>query len=248
MLWSKHKSTIAALKQRNQQLEQENAAYEQRIRELEQEFLQTHASVQQATQKDIYNQGVANNLIRFDASISQLGSSFEYLTDLMASNESHTQKIAQVAASNQSNFSNLNEQVLSMEQGLIETSTHIDRLAEQSKDINQIVSLISDIADQTNLLALNAAIEAARAGDAGRGFAVVASEVRQLAENTAKATHEIVLKTSAIQQETQQTQNYIKEQSSLTRTFSETTERAVSTMSELYALSEQVNRDTGLVL
>jgi methyl-accepting chemotaxis protein len=57
-------------------------------------------------------------------------------------------------------------------------------LAGRVNDINEILTLINEIADQTNLLALNAAIEAARAGDAGRGFAVVADEVRRLAERS----------------------------------------------------------------
>ncbi len=64
-------------------------------------------------------------------------------------------------------------------------------LGKRAEAIGQILSVITDIADQTNLLALNAAIEAARAGDAGKGFAVVADNVRQLAEKTMAATHEV---------------------------------------------------------
>ncbi|MEQ9328434.1 MAG: methyl-accepting chemotaxis protein [Rhodospirillales bacterium] len=67
----------------------------------------------------------------------------------------------------------------------------IGELAESAKRINEVVTLIQDIAEQTNLLALNATIEAARAGEAGKGFAVVASEVKTLANQTGRATEEI---------------------------------------------------------
>ena len=67
----------------------------------------------------------------------------------------------------------------------------IGQLSRSSAEVGDVVKLITSIAEQTNLLALNATIEAARAGEAGKGFAVVASEVKDLAQETARATGDI---------------------------------------------------------
>ncbi|GIE33638.1 hypothetical protein Ait01nite_066830 [Actinoplanes italicus] len=78
----------------------------------------------------------------------------------------------------------------------------IEQLGASSVEIGNVVKLITSIAEQTNLLALNATIEAARAGEMGKGFAVVASEVKDLAQETARATEDITSRVTAIQQET----------------------------------------------
>lgn len=79
------------------------------------------------------------------------------------------------------------------------TAGKVQDLSNSAEKIGKVVDLIRNIAGQTNLLALNATIEAARAGDAGKGFAVVAAEVKDLAEQTARATAEIEAQIEEIQ-------------------------------------------------
>ncbi|MFC8923831.1 methyl-accepting chemotaxis protein [Cellulosimicrobium sp. NPDC057127] len=82
------------------------------------------------------------------------------------------------------------------------TNETVQKLGTSSQEIGDVIKVITSIAEQTNLLALNATIEAARAGEAGKGFAVVASEVKELAQETAKATEDIARRVEAIQGDT----------------------------------------------
>ena len=98
------------------------------------------------------------------------------------------------------------------------THGQVQGLAQAAQKIGNVVMLINDIASQTNLLALNATIEAARAGEAGKGFAVVASEVKNLANQTARATDEISEQISNVQKETMESVTAIDE---IARTITE---------------------------
>ena len=83
-----------------------------------------------------------------------------------------------------------------------QTTETVSKLGDSSAEIGNVIRVITAIAEQTNLLALNATIESARAGDAGKGFAVVAGEVKELAQETAKATEDISRRITSIQADT----------------------------------------------
>jgi methyl-accepting chemotaxis protein len=103
------------------------------------------------------------------------------------------------------------------------TNEEIQGLNDAALRIGEVIGLINDIAGQTNLLALNATIEAARAGDAGKGFAVVASEVKNLANQTARATEDISAQINGIQQATRSAVDAIDE---IVRMITDISERA----------------------
>lgn len=245
-MWFKWKKRATQLQQQCTTLQAVNTQQLEHIQQLEDALARAQSSADQHQQHLQFNRGVSSNLIRFGSSIAHLGDSFEYLAAQMNCNQQHAQTVASATATNQENFSELQNTAMAMEKGLLETTEKIDTLAAHSQEINGIVDLISGIASQTNLLALNAAIEAARAGDAGRGFAVVASEIRHLAERTALATDDIVHKINEIQVETKQAHDYIQSQGQLAQGFNETTQHAVAAMRSLHTLAGRMHKDIEL--
>jgi len=103
-------------------------------------------------------------------------------------------------------------------------SVRIDELGLAASKIGRVTETITEISGQTNLLALNATIEAARAGEAGKGFAVVANEIKELAKQTADATHEIKAQIDGIQSSTSATVTQIE---NITRVINEVNEIVV---------------------
>jgi methyl-accepting chemotaxis protein len=122
------------------------------------------------------------------------------------------------------------------------TSATMNKLNESSAEIGNVIKVITAIAEQTNLLALNATIEAARAGDAGKGFAVVASEVKDLAQETARATEDISRRVQAIQADTVGAVTAIEEITAVIGRISDFQTTIASAVEEQTATTAEMNR------
>jgi methyl-accepting chemotaxis protein len=125
------------------------------------------------------------------------------------------------------------------------TNEQVARLGASSQEIGDVVKVITTIAEQTNLLALNATIEAARAGEAGKGFAVVASEVKDLAQETAKATEDIVHRVDAIQADTEAAVAAIAEISEIVGRINDYQMTISSAVEQQEATTHEMSRGVG---
>jgi methyl-accepting chemotaxis protein len=123
------------------------------------------------------------------------------------------------------------------------TTRTVGKLGDSSQEIATVVKLINGIAEQTNLLALNATIEAARAGEAGKGFAVVASEVKELAQETARATEDISKRVEAIQADTAGAVEAISQITTVIAEINDFQATIASAVEEQTATTNEMNRN-----
>jgi methyl-accepting chemotaxis protein len=132
---------------------------------------------------DIAN-GIATNGERQAATVEETAAALDEITTTIKDTTGRTQATTKLVGEMRSNAEG---------SGLVvkQATSAMGEIASSSKEIENIIGVIDEIAFQTNLLALNAGVEAARAGEAGKGFAVVAQEVRELAQRSASAAKDI---------------------------------------------------------
>ncbi len=156
-----------------------------RMEEIVGRIAEVSGAVQTAT--DELSSGISDLSARTEhqaSSLEETTASMEELSATVRQNADSAQEANQVATAAREVANNGGE--------IVErTVSAMSGIEASSRQINEIVGLIQEIAFQTNLLALNASVEAARAGEAGRGFAVVANEVRALAQRAASASKDI---------------------------------------------------------
>jgi methyl-accepting chemotaxis protein len=123
------------------------------------------------------------------------------------------------------------------------TNGTVAKLGDSSTEIGKVIKVITSIAEQTNLLALNATIEAARAGEAGKGFAVVANEVKELAQETARATEDISNRVAAIQVDTTEAVDAIGQISEVIGQINDFQATIAAAVEEQTATTNEMNRN-----
>jgi len=171
------------------------------------------ANIESASMDKIYkeNESLSGQVASISSAIDEISMSHKEMTKSAKDSQKSSKTSLERANKGNAMIENIITEIRTVSNSIENLNITMTELDKSSKEIGDVISLISDIADQTNLLALNAAIEAARAGEQGRGFAVVADEVKKLAERTSKSTSDTRKIIESLFQETSKTVQAIKD-------------------------------------
>ena len=171
------------------------------------------ANIESGSMEKIYreNESLSVQVASISSAIDEISMSHKEMTKSAKDSQKSSKTSLERATQGNLMIENIIDDIKTVSNSIENLNTTMSELDKRSKEIGDVISLISDIADQTNLLALNAAIEAARAGEQGRGFAVVADEVKKLAERTSKSTSDTRKIIESLLQETSKTVQAIKD-------------------------------------
>jgi methyl-accepting chemotaxis protein len=194
---------IRTLVKEVQQIGETVASSSQELASSSEQMNATAQQLSSSTQQ--ISRGSSTQAERVEETAKIIGTMTKSVDDIATNSQTAKETSSEASEIAQIGMESVNESVQKMEQiyqSVNASADVIQTLGERSKEITQILDVITNITDQTNLLALNAAIEAARAGEHGRGFAVVAEEVKNLAEDSKEAADRIDIIIKEIQANT----------------------------------------------